>query len=176
MDRRSVNNAKCSSVNTSSTPSHRHFRRVFIRPHKALHGATPPAAMHADVLPSIIGSLADAADVGTSPYRVVAISKSTIKLVFRKLVGHPSKLEKLTFEMRKATADKLRRMRLRLREGHDLPVTQQMIVEYLIDDVRLESLVRHFEVLTERLGLTESDLKRRRRSAYLRRKKSRIRP
>jgi hypothetical protein len=83
-----------------------------------------------------------------------------------------TKVEKLTVEIRKTSADRLRRLRQRLREKDALPVTQQMIVEYLIDEAEHEALYAHFEArMTMRLGVDVEELRTRRHAAYIKNKK-----
>jgi glucose-6-phosphate-specific signal transduction histidine kinase len=81
-----------------------------------------------------------------------------------------AKVEKLTVEIRKSAADRLRRLRLRLRETDELPVTQQMIVEHLINEASHEALRSYFGKLPTRLGLDETEVRARRRAAYTKQK------
>lgn len=83
------------------------------------------------------------------------------------------RLQKATFELDKNQVDRLRELREDLRRQYDLPVTQRLIIEYLIEHADIRALRRHFSAtLDRRLGIDENDLKRQRRLNYSKRKEA----
>lgn len=54
-----------------------------------------------------------------------------------------------------------------MRIEHDLPVTQRLIIEYLIEHADERALRKYFSLrLKRRLGTEEAELREQRRSAY----------
>lgn len=77
------------------------------------------------------------------------------------------RIQKATFEIEKRHLDRLRQMRETMRIDHNLPVTQRLIIEYLIEHADERELRKHFSLrLKRRLGTEEAELRKQRRAAY----------
>ena len=77
------------------------------------------------------------------------------------------RIQKATFEIEKRHLDRLRQMRETMRIEHDLPVTQRLIIEYLIEHADERALRKYFSLrLTRRLGAEDAELREQRRNAY----------
>ncbi len=77
------------------------------------------------------------------------------------------RIQKATFEIGKRHLDRLRSLREGMRTEHNLPVTQRLIIEYLLEHADERELRKHFShSLKRRLGAEESEARVKRQTAY----------